>query len=115
MAGQESRWAYFETAPDNDYPCPRLEGLALARYDDVLLALGRGSLDGASCQPLESLYVSRDNGVTWKEDEVYVLPEELAGQDVPLAVAVDDAYYLWLVAGGQVWRGRLNELGFARP
>ena len=115
MAGQESRWAYFETAPDNDYPCPRLEGLALARYDDVLLVLGRGALDGASCQPLESLYVSRDNGVTWKEDEVYVLPEELAGQDVPLAVAVDDAYYLWLVAGGQVWRGRLNELGFARP
>lgn len=113
IAGQVPHWTYFETAPDNDYPCPRLEGLALVRYDDVLLALGRGTLDGISSQTLDCFYVSQDNGVTWKENEVYILPEELAGQNVPLAMAVDDAYYLWVVAGGQVWRGRLNELGFA--
>lgn len=113
-AGQETAvWTYFNAAPDNRYVCPRLRFLNLIRYDDVLLAFGGESLDGTPRQAFDIMYVSRDNGVTWKPDGVYVLPDGLEGKDVPLSAAVDDGYRVWLVAGGEVWRGRLNRLGFA--
>ena len=84
----------------------------LLRYGDVLLAVGRKSLDAVSHEAFDDMYVSQDNGITWKADGTYTLPEELAGQDVVSSAAVDGASYLWIVAGAQVWRGRLNELGF---
>lgn len=112
-AGQETAvWAYFNAAPDNHYACPRLQSLNLIRYDEVLLALGGKSLDGTAHKAFDNMYVSRDNGVTWKTDGVYVLPGDLEGKDVLMSVAVDAEYRVWLVAGGEVWRGRLNQLGF---
>lgn len=112
-AGQETAvWAYFNAAPDNHYACPRLQSLNLIRYDEVLLALGGKSLDGTAHKAFDNMYVSRDNGVTWKTDGVYVLPGGLEGKDVLMSVAVDAEYRVWLVAGGEVWRGRLNQLGF---
>ena len=112
-AGQETAvWAYFNAAPDNRYTCPRLQSLNLMRYDDVLLALGGKSLDGTAHKAFDNMYVSRDNGVTWKTDGVYVLPGGLEGKDVLMSAAVDAEYHVWLVAGSEVWRGRLNQLGF---
>ena len=112
-AGQETAvWAYFNAAPDNHYACPRLQSLNLIRYDEVLLALGGKSLDGTAHKAFDNMYVSRDNGVTWKTDGVYVLPGDLEGKDVLMSVAVDAEYRVWLVAGDGVWRGRLNQLGF---
>ena len=78
----------------------------------MLLALGGKSLDGTAHKAFDNMYVSRDNGVTWKTDGVYVLPGDLEGKDVLMSVAVDAEYRVWLVAGDEVWRGRLNQLGF---
>ncbi len=113
-AGGTAPWTYFNVSPDNSYACPQLKFLHIMRYDEVLLALGGASLDGVSHNALDNLYVSSDNGVTWKEDGVYVLPESVEDAEGALAAVVDADNYLWLVVGGQVWRGRLNELGFAR-
>ena len=63
-------------------------------------------------KPLDGLYVSEDNGVTWKTNGVYVMPEALSGQEVPVTSVVESGSLLWIVAGGQVWRGQLNRLGF---
>lgn len=109
----DAGWSYFNVSPENRYACPRLSSLHIVRYDDVLLAMGRGSLDGTTHQALDSIYVSHDNGITWKTDDVYVLPEEVRGTDAAMSAAVDSDFYVWLVAGIQVWRGRLTELGFA--
>lgn len=107
-----SHWAYFNVSPDNPYACPRLGGLNLVRYDEVVLAFGGASLDGVSHKPLDGLYVSEDNGVTWKTNGVYVMPKALSGQEVPVTSVVESGSLLWIVAGGQVWRGQLNRLGF---
>ncbi len=107
-----ARWTCFNVSPDNRYACPRLHSLNIVRYDDVLLALGRASLGGTIYQAFDNLYVSHDNGITWKTDEVYVLPGELKGQDVAMSAAVDNEYRLWIVTEKQIWQGRLNRLGF---
>lgn len=113
MLGMETAgWTYFNAAPDNYYACPRLKGLMLLKYDKVLLVMGRKSMDGVTHEAFDHLYVSQDNGITWKTDGEYVLPDELEGCDVVSSALVDSSSYLWLVAGNQVWRGRLNELGF---
>ena len=79
----------------------------------MVLAFGGASLGDDAHEPLDAFDVSEDNGVTWKADGVYVLPEELCGQEVPVASVVESGSQLWLVAGGQVWLGRLTRLGFA--
>ena len=108
----EAAWTYFNVAPDNPYPCPRLNSLNLLRYDEVLLALGSSSLDGTSHPALDGMYMSQDNGLTWKDNGVYILPEGLEGRDVAISAAVDAENQLWIVAGNEVWRGQLNQLGF---
>ncbi len=113
VPGGASHWAYFNVAPDNAYACPRLSGLNLVRYGEVLLAFGGKPLGGVSHEALEAFYVSEDNGVTWKNDGVYVLPDALRGLEAPVSGVADSGSRLWLVAGGQVWRGQLNSLGFA--
>lgn len=112
-ADEPSHWAYFNVSPDNAYACPRLERLNMVRYDEVVLAFGGASLGDDAHEPLDAFYVSEDNGVTWKADGVYVLPEELCGQEVPVASVVESGSRLWIVAGRQVWRGQLARLGFA--
>lgn len=106
-------WAYFLSQQDNPYMCPRLQSLQLVRYNDVLLALGLSSLDGLH-QSFDGLYMSQDNGITWKADtDEYTLPDELLGTEDPLSVCVDDQYHLWIITNKAVWKGRLNRLGFA--
>ncbi|MCD8318012.1 MAG: DUF6242 domain-containing protein [Paraprevotella sp.] len=93
LSGQENEntsWAYFNVAPDNAFACPRLDALQVVRYDTVLLALGRKYLDGTSHDALDGLYVSQDNGITWKSGGEYVLPEELRGNEAVLTAGVDD-------------------------
>lgn len=109
---ESGRWTYFNIAPDNPYGCPTLDALNLIRYDNVLLALGGKSLNGMLHEPLDGLYVSKDNGLTWKIDGEYLLPEDVKGADGALTAGVGSENYLWLVVGNEVWRGRLNRLGF---
>ncbi len=106
-------WMFFNVAPDNRYVCPCLKNLTLFRYDDLLIACGGESLDGKHAA-LDAFYVSVDNGITWKTDDVLLPPAALKGTRKPLAVAVDDEAFIWMVCGTDVWRGRLNRLGFEK-
>lgn len=105
------QWAYFCTAPDNHYGCPRLSGLRLTRYDGVLLAMGGASADGNTHSSMEGFYVSQDNGITWKTGTKYVLPTELIGYTRATDLMTDNSGYLWIATAGAMWRGRLNSLG----
>lgn len=109
---ESGRWIYFNIAPDNPYVCPSLNSLNLIHYNDVLMVLGGKSLDGTSHEALDGLYISKDNGLTWKADGECLLPEDLKGADGALTAVADSEHYLWLVVGDEVWRGRLNKLGF---
>ena len=110
---QPHSWMYCNER--NNHELPRLSNLTVVAYGDVLLAVGGRGQGTSTAAAFSQAYVSEDNGLTWHKNGSYYLPEGFTngGSDV-FALAVDDDDYMWLVAGGtgDVWRGRLNRLGW---
>lgn len=99
-------WVYYPVTEENIYGCPQLSSPSLIRYDGASLLVG---VDGEGA--FAPLYVSRDNGRTWKTGE-FKTPE-ISGA-TSIAAASDEQNYIWVVCAGQgeVWRGRVNRLGW---
>ena len=112
-AGASARWMYYNLSSDNAYACPRLSGLEVLHYNGLLLVCGGSPADDAETEKLD-IRVSRDNGVTWKREGVYALPDDAVAAAGPFAVTADGQHYVWLVRDGRIWRGRLNKLGFRK-
>lgn len=105
-------WMYYPVTADNIYPCPNLKNLSLIHYNDCIIAFGGKPVNGNSHEAYDQLYVSHDNGITWKTDEQIVMPEGVKGSTQCVVATVDADQYIWLINGSTVWKGRLNELGF---
>ena len=110
---EENSWMYIPLTEDNLTPCPRLRDFCLFAYDGKCMAMGGESADG-KYQALHDIFVSQDYGITWRKSSTIHPPFELAGTTGPIAVAVDSNNFIWIINNAQVWRGRLNRLGFAR-
>lgn len=102
-------WTYYPAGDDNPYNLPVLGSPSLATYDGASLLAG---LDGEGSV---GLYLSRDNGRTWKTGEIE--SPEGTGRPTSLSLCVDSDHFIWIVCGGtgDVWRGRLNRLGWDEP
>ena len=79
--------------------------LNLLSYDGQCIAFG-GTLD--------AMYISRDYGITWRPDTDLHLPVQLKGNSSCTTSVVDKNNHIWIITNAQVWRGRLNRLGFAQ-
>ncbi|MBQ7180417.1 MAG: hypothetical protein IJR87_03900 [Bacteroidaceae bacterium] len=110
-----AEWVYFSPSPDNKYLCPALQHLSVFSYDGRGVALGGASIEGrGSHKPLDMMLVTNDQGVTWKADGSLHLPTGLKADDGPVTAIADEDHFIWIVTQQEVWRGRLNRLGFAR-
>lgn len=95
----EGKWVYMPLATDNHYYLPVMDYVALAYYNKSILAFGS---DG-------NIYVSRDQGITWKTSSAYAYPDGFAAT-AGYEVAVDDDGWLWLTdTAGNTWKGRLTK------
>ena len=111
----DDEWMYLCPTPDNTHQMPRLEQLCLLSYDGRCLALGGASETGRGRHTsLDAMYFSNDYGITWKPSYELFLPTAVKGVSGLLTAAVDGNNYIWLIADNQVWRGRINRLGFVR-
>lgn len=108
------QWAYYDIADDNKYLLPRLEGLSILSYDGKLLAMGGKGLGTSTAKAYSQIYVSRDNGITWHSDSSYHFPKGFNRSATAITVVADSDNHLWIICGGtgEVWRGRLNKLGW---
>ena len=94
------------------------EGAAISTYDNKFFLLGGIDNSGAA---LNDVYSSKDNGVTWLQDTVYtIMPEEYTARGFS-SVFVSKDNYMLLFGGkagkdtkilNELWRGRINRLGF---
>jgi hypothetical protein len=111
----EGIWTYLDRSENNQYTLPRLENLSLVAYDDGILAIGGENIGTDDAIPVYTqIYQSRDDGITWKANKSYQLPDAFDDTTNSMAMATDDDNNLWLFCGktGQIWRGRLNKLGW---
>ena len=105
-------WADYSVAVAE---CPWMNNPFIAYYGDMFCIFG-GDMD--------EIYYSR-NGLAWYVTaRNFLLPKSFAG-NTNYAIAIDPTVdeaekhdYIWVVLGGnssnnEVWRGRLNKLGFA--
>lgn len=105
-------WMYFPTNSENTYTCPNLSDLSLIYYNNQIIAFGGKPVNGKDQVAYNKLYISKDNGITWKEDDEIVMPFPVRGTTEQVTAAVDSDHFIWLICGSSVWKGRLNELGF---
>jgi len=94
-------WQYLDISPDNLYKAPRAGGFKAVIYNDSIEAF-----DG------ETLYKSRDQGLTWYPDDKIIFPEEFVSNKENYGFFVDDKSFLWVITNGRIWKGRRNELGW---
>lgn len=106
-------WMHYNRTWDNTRQLPMFTQMNLMHYDNMLLMSAGKSLDG-SAKALERFFVSKDNGLTWERLQSIMPPSDLQGIEGHIASTVDSDNYIWLIAGGKVYRGRLNKLGFDR-
>ena len=110
---KNAEWMYFPFSSDNKIPCPRLRYLNLLAYDGKCVAFGGASMDGAH-KALDAMYFSQDYGITWRPNDELHLPAQLEGIEGCITSTVDKNNFIWIITNAQVWRGRLNRLGFVQ-
>ncbi|WP_455592441.1 DUF6242 domain-containing protein [Bacteroides sp.] len=87
----------------NDSYCPKLENPSVIHYNDAFYAFG---------SPFNGFYKSQ-NGIAWyPADSKFWMPAEFKDRkDYSMVVGKDN--HIWIMwSNGEVWRGRLNKLGF---
>lgn len=105
-------WVYMDRGSETVGLLPALTKLNLIRYDGVSFAFGGD---------LKTIYVTRDNGITWQSTNRIYLPVDFLYDNIKtLEVRTDDNNYVWIrctysdsPAVG-IWRGRLNRLGWKK-
>lgn len=107
---------YYGAGSQAKYKLPRLAHLQMANSDLGLVAFGGKGLGACKKGAHKMFWNSTDKGLTWQEDTVVTVPTDFQSSDDALAFTIDANNYVWLVCGnsGQVWRGRLNRLGWAK-
>ena len=106
-------------APDNSHACPKLENMTMFRYNNELYLFGGNGQRNGEIAPFSAFYISKDNGITWQTaSDKIVFPEEFQTKyeesDGNYSSVVDDNHFIWIMWSetGEVWRGRINKLGF---
>lgn len=116
----ETNWADYPVTENGSHYCPKLENIGMIYYNELLYAFGGpGKSYNKDIAAFSRFYYSKDQGVTWNPVSKYVFfPEsftDLYNQaNGNYSYIVDKNNFLWIIWSktGEVWRGRINKLGF---
>ena len=116
----EHEWAAM-TYENNKKLCPKFENPTMIHYNNKLYAFGGPATDGISLAAFEQFYSSKDNGISWEPvTKVLTFPKEFKTiyeqAEGNYSCIVDNDNFIWIIWSktGEVWRGRINKLGFIK-
>ena len=130
MEGQE--WAALD---DSRYPCPSLEDPSIMYYGGAFYIFGRDfktfykSEAGITWKEVTRMFMFPITQIILTKDEEGDDKQEyyigFRGQESDYSMVVDENNFIWIirsydgpsgsiVPSGEIWRGKLNRLGFAR-
>ena len=107
--GSENQtWTYYDVAGDNVHQLPAFDTMTSFVYDEAAYTFGVEDGD-------LKVYRSEDGCITWYEDTLVTLDENIVVAPGKYTVCADSKNYIWVTSlgNGKVWRGRLNRLGWA--
>jgi hypothetical protein len=91
--GKGGQWIYMPIESNSRFKMPAQDNLSLAYVDGDIFAVGSN----------HTIYVSRDQGISWKVVSTYALPADAQGTEY--AMTADAQGNLWLVTNaGQIWK-----------
>lgn len=116
----ESRWLDYPADEEKGQYCPKLAHIGMVRYNGRFYAFGGpGTKNGEEIPAFSCFYESENQGVSWSPKTRYMFfPESFADlydqAEGNYSFAVDEDGFLWFIWSktGQVWKGRVNKLGF---
>ncbi|MBQ1816417.1 MAG: hypothetical protein II122_02645 [Bacteroidaceae bacterium] len=100
-------WSLYQFGEEKAYPYPAGPNVQILAYDSKMFAMGTEG------DTLSLFYVSTDMGRTWRpQRNSYQHPHAIKASN--FSWAIDDEKYIWIICGGsgEIWRGRINRLGF---
>lgn len=108
--GNDDKWVYIDRNDGNQFALPQLENLVMLYYDNSILAWG---IEDGDYSPV---YQSRDNGLIWRTDSGYKLPETFSGISTGRFSAATDGTDIWIVGAGagEVYSGHLKRKAWDR-
>lgn len=100
-------WMYVQVTNDNKYGLPRFKNMSTTMYGGCLYAIGISSL--AEGDKYQSLYCSKDNGITWKTvEEKYPLPADLDAKNGAASIISAGGKFYIIQKGGKIWCGTIS-------
>lgn len=116
----ENSWTELEPS-HIVYTCPKLENASLIAYNNSLYTFGGPGQHNGQLEAFCQFYQSEDNGISWDAVRRNLeFPEEFKNLyengDGNYSCIVDKDNFIWIMwsNSGEVWRGRINKLGFER-
>lgn len=118
----ENTWADYPINEKETRYCPKLQNIAMIYYNDQLYAFGGpGKSYGKEIPAFSKFYESKDQGITWfPVNRNAGFPETFTAlykqAEGHYSFVVDKENFLWIIwsKSGEVWRGRINKLGFEK-
>lgn len=107
-------FSHYEWTIGAYYNLPRIADMQCAASGQSFYAIGSGGMGNVSLDAFATIFRSDDGGVTWYQNYEVAPPDNLSIQGSSFAFFGDSDNFLWLICGGSgdVWRGRLNKLGW---
>ncbi len=101
MVGQD--WAPMVATTQTN--CPKLENPSIMYYGGSYYIFGKG---------FEAIYKSIEGRAWTKVESMFLLPKAIVGKETDYSMVVGPNNFIWLMLSNpnEVWRGRLNRLGF---
>lgn len=114
----ENEWVDL-TPENNNYGCPKFENISMIHYNNKLYAFGGDAQHKGNIDAFSKFYVSEDNGISWTGIKNKIMfPEDFSSlydqAEGNYSCIVDDQDFIWIMwsQSNEVWRGRINKLGF---
>ena len=116
----ENEWTDL-TPDNNNYGCPNFENISMIHYNNKLYTFGGKAQHEGNIDAFSKFYVSEDNGISWEAvTKKMMFPEEFKSlydqAEGNYSCIVDDNQFIWIIwsQSNDIWRGRINKLGFEK-
>lgn len=110
------KWNYIEYTSENRFPAPRLTNMQIVNYDKEIIAIGGKGIGACKKNGLDAIYRSGDGGLTWRNDSVMSMPEDVNSDKEVFGFTVDSDNSVWIICGGtgRIFKGRINRLAWKK-